>query len=58
MIARDFIEQREDSRNIAVEVLPLDNYVKSKPEHQDRLMRMPDEPCHLPKNLLHKYRYN
>ena len=58
LIARDFIEQREDSQNIAVEVLPLDNYVKSQPEHQDRLMRMPNEPCHLPKDLLHKYRYN
>ncbi|MEC8190058.1 MAG: peptide-methionine (S)-S-oxide reductase [Verrucomicrobiota bacterium] len=55
-IAREFIEHREDSPNIAVEVLPLDNYVKSHKKHQDRLMRMPNDPCHLSKDLLHKYR--
>ncbi|HBO58217.1 MAG TPA: peptide-methionine (S)-S-oxide reductase, partial [Opitutae bacterium] len=32
------------------------NYVKSHKKHQDRLMRMPNDPCHLPKDLLHKYR--
>ena len=58
LIAREFIKQREDSRNVAVEVLPLDNYVKSHKKHQDRLMRMPNDPCHLPKDLLHKYRKN
>ena len=56
LVAREFIEQREDSPNIAVEVLPLDNYVKSHMKHQDRLMRMPNDPCHLPKDLLYKYR--
>ena len=55
-IAREFIEQRVDSPNIAVEVLPLYNYVKSHKKHQDRLMRMPNDPCHLSKDLLHKYR--
>ena len=56
LIAREFIEHREDSPNIAVEVLPLNNYVKSHKKHQDRLMRMPNDPCHLSKDLLHKYR--
>lgn len=56
LTAREFIEQREDSRNIAVEVLPLVNYVTSHKKHQDRLMRIPNDPCHLPKDLLHKYR--
>ena len=54
--AKDFIQTREDYRKIAVEVLPLSNYLKSSDEHQDRLQRFPDEVCHLPKSLLHKYR--
>lgn len=54
--ARDFIESREDRSKIAVEVLPLSHYLKSADEHQDRLQRLPDEACHLPKALLHKYR--
>ena len=54
--AKDFIQSREDYRKIAVEVLPLSNYLKSSDEHQDRLQRFPYEVCHLPKSLLHKYR--
>lgn len=51
-----FITSREDSDRIVVEVLPLDNYVMSDAEHQDRLTRCPEDPCHLPKSLLHKYK--
>ncbi len=57
-LARRYIENRADSDKIAVEVLPLTNYVKSGSEHQDRLTRCPDEDCHLPKALLHKYKKN
>jgi peptide-methionine (S)-S-oxide reductase len=54
--SRRYIEARADSSKIAVEVLPLDNYVRSDDEHQDRLTRCPEERCHLPRPLLHKYR--
>ena len=39
-----------------VEVLPLSSYVRSDKEHQDRLTLHPDDYCHIPKQLLHKYR--
>ncbi len=54
--ARAFIQSREDCARIALEVLPLTNYLKSADEHQDRLTHFPNDPCHLPKELLHKYR--
>jgi peptide-methionine (S)-S-oxide reductase len=47
---------REDAERIAMEVLPLTNYVRSDEEHQDRLTRCPEDTCHLPRELLHKYR--
>jgi len=55
--AKTFIERREDSAKIVVEILPLSNYVKSDEEHQDRLTRCPDDYCHLPQHLLHKYKH-
>ncbi|EOD80898.1 Peptide methionine sulfoxide reductase MsrA [Grimontia indica] len=55
-IAREFIAAREDAEKIAVEVLPLSNYVPSDDEHQDRLTRFPDDYCHIPLDLLHKYK--
>ena len=51
-----FIAEREDKDQIAVEVLPLTNYVKSDEEHQDRLTRFPNDYCHIPLDLLHKYK--
>ena len=54
--AKGWIASREDSERIAMEVLPLTNYVRSDEEHQDRLSRCPDDACHLTKELLHKYR--
>ena len=54
--AKRFIESREDASKIAVEVLPLTHYLRSDEAHQDRLQRFPDDACHLPKSLLHKYR--
>lgn len=54
--AQVFIDQRLDTDRIAVEVKPLTNYVRSADEHQDRLTRCPDDYCHIPKDLLTKYR--
>lgn len=53
--ARAFIANRPDVDRIAVEVLPLTNYLRSAEEHQDRLTRCPDDYCHIPKALLTKY---
>ena len=55
-IAIDYINRREDANKIVVEVLPLVNYVKSDEEHQERLTRFPSDYCHIPKNILHKYK--
>ncbi|KJY82751.1 methionine sulfoxide reductase A [Vibrio galatheae] len=54
--ARDYIARRSDSEKIAVEVKLLSNYVKSDEEHQDRLSRFPNDYCHIPLELLHKYK--
>ncbi len=53
--AKNYITERADRNTIVVEVLPLMNYVKSADEHQDRLDRCPNDYCHIPKDLLHKY---
>ncbi|MET2948994.1 peptide-methionine (S)-S-oxide reductase [Vibrio owensii] len=55
-IAKAFIAARPDADKIAVEVLPLINYVPSDDEHQDRLTRFPNDYCHIPLDLLHKYK--
>ena len=54
--AKQWMASREDAERIAMEVLPLTNYVRSDEEHQDRLTRCPEDTCHLPRELLHKYR--
>ncbi|MEM7257013.1 MAG: peptide-methionine (S)-S-oxide reductase [Pseudomonadota bacterium] len=54
--AQQFINARADRDRIAVEVLPLTNYVSSDAEHQDRLQRCPDDYCHIDIALLHKYK--
>lgn len=53
--AETFLREREDYDFIAVEVLPLKNYVKSAEEHQDRLDKHPNDYCHIPKEMLGKY---
>lgn len=53
--ARTFIASRSDADRVAVEVLPLGNYVRSAEEHQDRLARFPEDSCHLSAELLTKY---
>ncbi len=57
-IAKAFIAARPDAEKIAVEVLSLTNYVPSDDEHQDRLTRFPNDYCHIPLDLLHKYKQN
>jgi peptide-methionine (S)-S-oxide reductase len=54
--ARAFISKRSDYDRIVVEVLPLTNYVRSAEEHQDRLTRCPDDYCHIPDEILNKYK--
>jgi peptide-methionine (S)-S-oxide reductase len=47
---------RNDHDLIVVEVLPLTNYVRSAEEHQDRLARCPNDYCHIPEEILSKYK--
>jgi peptide-methionine (S)-S-oxide reductase len=54
--AKTWIESREDSDRITLEVLPLINYLRSDEEHQDRLTRDPAANCHIPHSTLFKYK--
>lgn len=54
--AKTFIRERSDYDRVVVEVLPLVNYVRSAEEHQDRLEKCPNDYCHIPAELLNKYR--
>ena len=54
--AKQWISSREDADRVTLEVLPLTNFIPSDPEHQDRLLRYPQENCHIPRSLLHKYK--
>jgi len=54
--AKEWICSRSDASRVVVEVMPLTNYVKSAAAHQDRLTRRPDDSCHIPKQLLYRYR--
>ncbi|PJC87024.1 methionine sulfoxide reductase A [Vibrio sp. HA2012] len=57
-IAQHYISCREDAAQIAVEVLPLTNFVPSDAEHQHHLSHFPEDHylCHIPWDLLHKYK--
>ena len=52
----EYINRRGDANKIVVEILPMLNYVKSDEEHQERLARFPNDYCHIPKEILHKYK--
>lgn len=54
--AKAFLSERNDYDRIVVEVVPLTNYVRSAEEHQDRLDRCPDDYCHIPTEIMHKYK--
>ena len=55
-IAKSYIARQSNSKKIVVEVFPLTNYVRSEDEHQNRLERCPDDYCHIPRQLLCKYK--
>lgn len=54
--AKAFIEARADHDRVVVEVCPLTHYVPSAEEHQDRLVKHPDDYCHIPLRLMNRYR--
>lgn len=54
--ANEFIAKHPQREKIAVEVCLLTNYVRSDEEHQDRLMNNPNDYCHIPRQVLYKYR--
>ncbi len=54
--AQAYLSNRTDHDRIVVEVALLSHYIRSDDEHQDRLTRLPNETCHLPRALLHKYK--
>ncbi|MGK0577648.1 peptide-methionine (S)-S-oxide reductase [Macrococcus capreoli] len=54
--AEVFINKRTDKDKIMVEVQPLTNYIRSADEHQDYLDRHPNDYCHIPHDLMRKYK--
>ena len=50
--------QNKTIKKIAIEVLPLTNFIPSDAEHQDRLTLHTNDYsyCHIPLELLHKYK--
>ena len=51
-------QNNKTEKKIAIEVLPLTNYIPSDEEHQDRLTLHPRDHtyCHIPLDVLHKYK--
>lgn len=58
--AKNYLSSREDSSKLALEVLPLTNYVRSADEHQDRLELFPEDYrlCHIPLTVMNRFRSN
>ena len=56
--AQQLIASRNDADHIAVEVLPLTNFVPSDDEHQHHLTHHPEDHhlCHIPWEILHRYK--
>ena len=64
--AKKYIQKIEQTLNhknktvkkIAIEILPLTNFIPSDAEHQDRLTLHPNDYtyCHIPIDILHKYK--
>lgn len=54
--ATKFIDTYDECTGIVVEVLPLSQYVRSAEEHQDHLTKYPNDYCHIPKELMYKYK--
>ncbi|NIJ45273.1 peptide-methionine (S)-S-oxide reductase [Wenyingzhuangia heitensis] len=57
-IEQELNYKNKSLKKIAIEVLPLTNFILSDTEHQDRLTLNPHDHtyCHIPLNLLHKYK--
>ncbi|AXO78979.1 peptide-methionine (S)-S-oxide reductase [Olleya aquimaris] len=53
-------KENKTQKTIAIEVLPLTNFIPSDTEHQDRLTLHPEDYsyCHIPLDVLHKYKNN
>ena len=53
-------DKNKTKKEIAIEVLPLTNFIPSDAEHQDRLTLHPSDYsyCHIPLDLLYKYKKN
>ncbi|MDG1821782.1 MAG: peptide-methionine (S)-S-oxide reductase [Flavobacteriaceae bacterium] len=51
-------QKNKTHKKIVIEVLPLTNFIPSEAEHQDRLSVHPNDSsyCHIPLELLHKYK--
>lgn len=51
-------QKNKTIKKIAIEVLPLTNFIPSDAEHQDRLTLHPNDYCycHIPLDLLYKYK--
>ena len=58
LVARQYIDAREDADKIRVEVKPLTNYIASALIHQNHLDIYPEDRylCHLPTAVLNRYR--
>ena len=52
--------KNKTTKKIAIEVLPLTNFIPSDAQHQDRLTLHPDDYtyCHIPLEVLYKYKRN
>lgn len=55
-LAARYIQSRPDRERIAVEVKPLTHYIPSAEEHQDHLAKFPQDYCHIPPELMNRYR--
>ena len=51
-------DKNKTTKKVAIEVLPLTNFVPSDAEHQDRLTLHPSDYsyCHIPLDILYKYK--
>lgn len=54
--ATEWLTNRADYAEIAVEVQLLSNYVKSAEIHQHHLAKYPNDYCHIPQTLMLKYK--
>lgn len=54
--AKNHLRKRPDHAAIKIEITLLTNFVRSDEEHQDRLKKYPNDPCHIPKSRLHQHK--